>query len=161
MHFSCLCLLHAKLWFWRPYYLLAQNLGITIRTIRATTFSITLFDVSLFFLFQNIVILMLIFWGLSWLGDRFYKLKNHKATENVYECGFTSTHALRVSINFGFFIIALLLILYDVEFLFLIPVYFNIAALNICGALVYWSFIILVALSFVIDWETVSMKWIK
>ena len=96
-----------------------------------------MFDVSLFFLFQNIIILMLIFWLLSWLGDRFYKLKTHKSTENVYECGFTSTHALRVSINFGFFIIALLLILYDVEFLFLIPVYFNMGFLTVSAALVY------------------------
>lgn len=85
-------------------------------------------------------------------------MKNHKSTENIYECGFTSTHALRVSINFGFFIIALLLILYDVEFLFLIPVYFNINSTHVLGALVYWSFIVLVALSFVIDWETVAMR---
>lgn len=92
------------------------------------------------------------------MGDRFYKLKNHKSTECVYECGFTSTHALRVSINFGFFVIALLLILYDVEFLFLIPVFFNINSLSLTAACVYWVFVVLVVLSFVIDWETVSMR---
>lgn len=120
-----------------------------------------MFDLSLFFLFQNIIILMLIFWLLSWLGDRFYKLKNHKASENVYECGFTSTHALRVSINFGFFIIALLLILYDIEFLFLIPVYFNINILNILASIIYWIFILFVSASFLLDWESLSLKWIK
>lgn len=117
-----------------------------------------MFDVSLLFLFQNIGILMMIFWLLSWLGDRFYKAKNHKASENVYECGFTSTHALRVSINFGFFVIALLLILYDIEFLFLIPVYFNMASLGVTSAAAYWVFILFVAFSFMVDWETVALR---
>jgi NADH-quinone oxidoreductase subunit A len=103
----------------------------------------------------------MLFWLLSWLGDRFYKAKNHKASESVYECGFTSTHALRVSINFGFFVIALLLILYDIEFLFLIPVYFNLASLGIAAAAVYWAFILFVAFSFMVDWETVALRWIK
>jgi NADH-quinone oxidoreductase subunit A len=104
---------------------------------------------------------MLVFWFLSWLGDRFYKAKNHKASENVYECGFSSTHALRVSINFGFFVIALLLILYDIEFLFLIPVYFNLASLGALGAAVYWVFVLFMAFSFMVDWETVALRWIK
>lgn len=101
---------------------------------------------------------MMIFWLLSWLGDRFYKAKNHKASENVYECGFTSTHALRVSINFGFFVIALLLILYDIEFLFLIPVYFNMTSLSVTAAAAYWVFILFVAFSFMVDWETVALR---
>lgn len=104
---------------------------------------------------------MLIFWGLSWLGDRFYRAKSHKSSENIYECGFSSTHALRVSINFGFFIIALLLILYDIEFLFLIPVYFNIGSSSVLAAFIYWLFLMFVAASFLVDWESVSLKWIK
>lgn len=120
-----------------------------------------MFDLSLFFLFQNIIILMLIFWLLSWLGDKFYKVKLHKSSDNVYECGFTSMHALRVSINFGFFIIALLLILYDIEFLFLIPLYFNLTSLNICSVIIYWVFLTFITLSFLIDWESISLKWIK
>lgn len=127
----------------------------------ATLYNFKLFDISIFFLFQNIIILMLLFWLLSWIGDRFYKLKNHKASENVYECGFTSTHSLRVSINFGFFIIALLLILYDIEFLILIPAYFNINNSTLFSLIVYWFFLCAIALSFIVDWESVSLKWIK
>lgn len=119
-----------------------------------------MFDISIVFIFQNVIILMLLFWLLSWLGDRFYKNKDYKANENVYECGFSSTHSLRVSINFGFFLVALLLMLYDIEFFFLIPIYFNFFNLNAVGVIVYWIFLTFVTLSFVIDWETVSLKWL-
>lgn len=112
------------------------------------------------FIFQNVVILMLIFWLLSWLGERYYKQKIYKSTENVYECGFSSTHALRVSLNFGFFIVALLLILYDIEFFFLIPMYFNFHSYDSVAACVYWCFLVFVVLSFAVDWETVSLKWL-
>lgn len=103
---------------------------------------------------------MLLFWLLSWLGDRFYKQKMYKSSENIYECGFNSTHSLRVTLNFGFFIIALLLILYDIEFFFLIPMYFNFYSYNSISIIIYWIFLIFVVLSFAIDWETVSFKWL-
>lgn len=61
----------------------------------------------------------------------------YKSGENVYECGFSSTHALRVTLNFGFFIIALLLILYDIEFFFLIPMYFNFYAYDTAAVAIY------------------------
>ena len=103
---------------------------------------------------------MLLFWLLSWLGDRFYRTKTYKATNNVYECGFTTTHALRVSINFAFFIVALLLILYDIEFFFLIPIFFNITNIGATTILPYWIFLVFVILSFIIDWESPSLKWV-
>ena len=80
---------------------------------------------------------MMIFWLLSWIGDRFYKTKDYKATEAVYECGFSSTHALRVTVNFGFFVVALLLILYDIEFFFLIPAFFNLHTFNSAACAAY------------------------
>lgn len=103
---------------------------------------------------------MLLFWLLSWLGDRFYKYKSYQSSESVYECGFSSTHALRVTLNFGFFIVALLLILYDIEFFFLIPMYFNFYSANVPALAVYWVFLVFVTLSFAVDWETVSLKWL-
>ena len=93
----------------------------------------------------------MLFWLLSWVGDRFYKTKNYKAADNIYECGFTSTHSLRVSINFSFFLVALLLILYDIEFFFLIPIFFNIGGLSAITCVSYWVFIVFVVLSFAID----------
>lgn len=80
---------------------------------------------------------MMVFWLLSWLGDRFYKYKFYKSGESVYECGFNSTHPLRVTINFGFFIVAMLLVLYDIEFFFLIPMYFNFTSSDCASVAVY------------------------
>lgn len=120
-----------------------------------------MFDIGIVFIFQNIFILMMVFWLLSWLGDKFYKNKDYKASEAIYECGFSSTHSLRVSVNFGFFIIASLLILYDIEFFFLIPAFFNIHLVNALAFWSLWAFIGFVTVSFAIDWETISLKWLS
>lgn len=76
----------------------------------------------------------------------------------MYECGFSSTHSLRVTINFGFFVIALLLILYDIEFFFLVPAYFGLSISSAAEVLTLWFFFIFVVLSFAIDWESASLK---
>lgn len=123
-------------------------------------FNFILFDIGLVFIFQNIFLLMCIFWLLSFIGDKYFKNKFYKASKEVYECGFLSTHKLKVMFNLSFFLIACLLILYDVEFLFLIPFYFNFSNLTLTSLIIYWIFYIFILVSFIIDWESVSLAWL-
>lgn len=116
---------------------------------------------SIFFIFQNIFILMLIFWLLSWLGDKFYKNKYYKNTLESYECGFLNVFTLKISFNMSFFLIVCLLILYDIEFIFLIPLYFNLLQIYILSVWYYWFFFILITFSFIIDWENVILDWLE
>lgn len=74
---------------------------------------------------------------MSFIGDKYFKNKFYKASKEVYECGFLSTHKLKVMFNLSFFLIACLLILYDVEFLFLIPFYFNFSNLTLTSLIIY------------------------
>lgn len=116
-------------------------------------------DLSIFFLIQNIFLLTLLFWLLSFLGTKFFKKKNYRATTELFECGFLTTHSLNLSFNYNFLITATLLILYDVEFFFLLPVLFNynLVCLEILGA--YLVFFIFIIVSFVYDWEMVALDW--
>ena len=92
------------------------------------------------------------------MGDKFFKNKFYKASTEVYECGFLSTHKLKVLFNFSFFLIACLLILYDVEFFFLIPFYFNFDDATTINIFIYWAFLIFIIISFIIDWEAVVLS---
>lgn len=116
-------------------------------------------DISIFFLIQNIFLLTLLFWLLSFLGTKFFKKKNYRATTEIFECGFLTTHNLNLSFNFNFLITATLLILYDVEFLFLLPVLFNynLISLEILG--IFLIFVVLIITSFVFDWEMITLDW--
>lgn len=119
-----------------------------------------MFDLGLFFIFQNIFILMMIFWVLSWLGDKLYKTKYYVASTETYECGFLSTHLFNINFNLTFLLIVLLLILYDIEFFFLIPYYFNLIGFSLLSTLIYWIFFIFIIISFIIDWENVLLEWL-
>lgn len=116
-------------------------------------------DFSLFFFVQNIFVITLLFWGLSFLGDKYFKESPSKYSEEVFECGFFTTSSVNITFNFNFFIICALLVLYDVEFILLTPFLFNAANVHIGGILIFLIFYSLVVFSFLIDWELVSITW--
>ena len=97
-------------------------------------------DIVLIFLFQNILIFLIIFWLLTWGGEYFYKVKNHAAKKQFYECGFKTVSDLNIQINVNFAMLCIFLILYDVEFIFLFPFLFNISVVGFFQILVFFFF---------------------
>jgi len=119
-----------------------------------------MFDFSIIFILQNIFLLMFLFWFLSWVGDKFYKTKHYLAMNETYECGFLSTHSLKIQLNLPFILMAWLLILYDIEFFFLIPFFLNLGAVNALSILIFWAFWVTIVMSFIIDWFSPAIKFI-
>lgn len=115
---------------------------------------------TIIFILENIFILMILFWVFSWLGDRFYKSKFYIATTEVYECGFITVHNLRLHFNFAYLLIAWLLILYDIEFFFLIPFFFNLSSFSTISVVLFWFFWLIIVLSFYFDWSSVVFRWL-
>lgn len=111
------------------------------------------------FLIQNILTFCVIFWLLTWAGEYFFKKKNHKTKKNFYECGFKSTVDLNVQINFNFSLLCVFLILYDIEFMFLVPFYFNLYNLFWFQYLVLAFFIYLILFSLIYDWQMNALNW--
>jgi len=116
-------------------------------------------DIVILFLIQNIMIFSLIFWLLTWAGEYFYKRKNHASKKNFYECGFKSTTDINIQINLNFSILCVFLILYDIEFTFLIPVFFNFFYLSLLQYIVLNIFIIIILVSLVYDWQMNALNW--
>lgn len=116
-------------------------------------------DCSIFYFTENVIILTLLFWILSFFGDKFFKEKNSKYSQEVFECGFLSTSSLNLNFNFNFFIACSLLILYDIEVLLLAPYIFNFTYSSPMSIFIFISFYTLVLSSLVIDWEFVSINW--
>lgn len=114
-------------------------------------------DISIFFLIQNIFLITLLFWLLSFLGTKFFKKKTYRAGTELFECGFLTTHSLNLSFNYNFLITATLLILYDVEFFFLIPALFNYNLITVQVIFTYFFFFIFILISFIYDWEMVTL----
>lgn len=116
-------------------------------------------DFGVFFFLQNILIITLLFWGLSFVGQKFFKRKDYKPATEVFECGFFTTHKLNLTFNYNFFLIATLLILYDVEFFFLLPFLFNLGGASVLASMCFVIFVVLVVVSFIYDWEAISLNW--
>lgn len=116
-------------------------------------------DIIILFLIQNIILFCLIFWLLTWVGEFFYKKKNHATKRNFYECGFKSTSDVNIQINFNFSMICVFLILYDIEFTLLIPVFFNLYYIFIFQFILIIIFIILIIISLVYDWQMNALNW--
>jgi len=116
-------------------------------------------DIVILFLIQNIMVFSLIFWLLTWAGEYFYKKKNHASKKNFYECGFKSTTDINIQINLNFSILCVFLILYDIEFTFLIPVFFNFFYLSILQYIILNLFIVIIIISLVYDWQMNALNW--
>lgn len=116
-------------------------------------------DIVIFFLIQNILIFSFIFWLLTWAGEYFYKKKNHATKKNFYECGFKSTGDINVQINLNFSILCVFLILYDIEFTFLMPIFFNFLYVQLFEYIILNLFIIIILVSLVYDWQMNALNW--
>ncbi len=83
---------------------------------------------ALFFLFINIFIFTFIFWLLIFL-TRFFLFKSSNISRGIfYECGFKVYETLDFKLTSNILIVAILLILYDIEFLLLISIFINISS---------------------------------
>jgi len=116
-------------------------------------------DIILLFFIQNIFIFSLIFWFLTWASEHFYKKKAQTSSKQFYECGFKSISDLNLQINLNFAIVCVFLVLYDVEFIFLIPIFFNLGILSFFQFFILMSFFTLIILSLVYDWQNQALNW--
>ena len=61
------------------------------------------------------------------VGEKFLYKSDSITSEEIFECGFLNINSLKIKPNYQFLIIAILLIIYDLEFFFFIPLFFNLS----------------------------------
>lgn len=117
---------------------------------------------SLFFLFfflTHIFIITILFWALAFLNNFFFKKRKNKDQKMLYECGFRSLSQVNLDLNINFFISACLVLLYELEFLFLIPLLFNFNYFSIQSLFYILIIFFFFFLSFYLDVKLNLTKW--
>lgn len=116
-------------------------------------------DIILLWFFQNILLFCWIFWILTYIGEYFYKKNIQNFKNQLYECGFKTINEIDIYINLNFILLACFLVLYDIEFMFLIPLIFNIQYVNFYNYIVLIIFFFFFLISLFYDWQTKALNW--
>lgn len=116
-------------------------------------------DAIVISLIQNVLIFGIIFWLLTWGAEYFYTNKQQLTKKQFYECGFKAISELNIQINFNFFMLAVFLILYDIEFTFLFPILFNYSLFSTIEFIFVFLFIFLIIVSLFYDWLNNVLSW--
>lgn len=100
-----------------------------------------------------------IFWYLTFLAKWFYSEKYYSLKTNFYECGFKSLTKMQISYDVNYLNIILFIMLYDSEFLILIPFAANVSyqSFEAAVALIFFFFWLLLILIF--DLLLHSLDW--
>ena len=118
-----------------------------------------MFDFIIINFFINLLILTFIFWIIVIVGEKFLHKEKNKVNREIYECGFLNINKLTIVPNFAFLIIAILLIIYDLEFFFLIPLSFNMVYLWNIHFFIINTIYFGIIISFIFDWQSISLNW--
>lgn len=113
----------------------------------------------IFYTVVNAFLFSLIFWFLTFLLKFYYSNKNFNYKLSFYECGFKSLTNIKVQYNINFILIVLFLLIYDGEFLVLIPLSLNISLLNFVSLFVLFLFIVLLLVTLLFDLIYSSLEW--
>lgn len=111
------------------------------------------------FVIVNAVVFSLIFWILTFILKFYYSNKNFNYKLNFYECGFKSLNNIKIQYNINFILIILFLLIYDGEFLILIPLSLNIKLLNFTSISLFVIFIFLLIATLLYDLIYNSLEW--
>lgn len=117
--------------------------------------------VGIFFvqLLVNAFIFTFIFWGLTFLAKYTYSNKFYNYKLNFYECGFKNISGKRVVYELNFILIILFLLIYDGEFLVLVPFSLNASLLSYEVVVVMTFFFIWLCITLVFDYAHHGLEW--
>lgn len=112
-----------------------------------------------FYLIVNAIFFSLIFWILTFILKFYYSNKNFTYKLNFYECGFKSLNNIKIQYNINFILLILFLLIYDGEFLILIPLSLNIGLLTFNSIILLFIFIFLLVITLIYDLIYNALDW--
>lgn len=107
----------------------------------------------------NAIIFSFVFWILTFISKFYYSNKYYNLKLNFYECGFKSLTQFRVSYNINFLLLILFLLLYDGEFLIIIPFSLNVLVSNLSSYLILTYFLVWLYLTLLLDYIFNALDW--
>lgn len=119
-----------------------------------------MFDISIIFFIINSLIVVLLFWLITFIGSFFFKKNENFVKFEFYECGFKSISDFNFKLNIGTFSTMIFVVLYDIELLFTLPflldqtIYSNFCMFNVIFLYICIFITIVIDLYFdIIKWD--------
>ena len=100
-----------------------------------------------------------IFWILTYISKIFYSNRYYSYKLNFYECGFKNYSYKCVNYEINYSMLILFLLLYDGEFLILIPFGLNSLAFSLEIFLTFFFFIIWLFITLLFDYSYNALEW--
>lgn len=101
----------------------------------------------------------IIFWILTFVGKWLYSNKYYNYKLNFYECGFKSLTKIKINYNINYILLLLFFLIYDGEFLVLIPFSLNFSSLYIESFLCLCFFLFWLLSTLLIDYIYQALDW--
>lgn len=107
----------------------------------------------------NALFFSFIFWILTFVSKIFYSNRYYSYKLNFYECGFKNITKVKTTYEVNFILVLLFLLIYDGEFLILIPLtlYINFLSFEIIVSAIF--FIVWFIITLVFDYAYHALEW--
>lgn len=107
----------------------------------------------------NSILFSFLFWGLTFLAKYTYSNKFYNYKLNFYECGFKNITKVKTNYEVNFILVLLFLLIYDGEFLILIPftLYSNFLTFEIMVSIMF--FVCWFVITLVFDYAYHALEW--
>lgn len=107
----------------------------------------------------NAIAFSFIFWILTFISKCLFTNKYYNYKLNFYECGFKNITRKKINYEINYIMLVLFLLIYDGEFLFLIPFALNtrLCTAEICFCFIFFMFWLVIALLF--DYSLGALDW--
>lgn len=110
-------------------------------------------------LLVNAIIFSFIFWLLTFIAKFTYSSKYYNYKLNFYECGFKNITKKRPTYEINFLTMLLFLVIYDGEFLLLIPFGLNVHLLTVEICCLFIFFILWLIITLMFDYVFLVLEW--
>lgn len=107
----------------------------------------------------NAILFSFLFWILTFLSKMFYSNKYFNYKFNFYECGFKSLHKKKITYDINYVLVLLFLLIYDGEFLVLIPFAFNSLCISFLIILSFIFFLVWLIIALIFDYAYSALDW--
>lgn len=84
---------------------------------------------------------------------------DHPDKMRPYECGVEPKHSARKRFSLGFYLTAVLFLLFDIEVVFLFPWAINLRDLGTAGFVLMFAFVSILALGLIYAWRKGALEW--
>ena len=84
---------------------------------------------------------------------------DHRDKMLPYECGMLPKHSARRRFSLGFYVTAVIFLLFDIEVVFLFPWAISLRELGTAGLVVVVLFIVILGLGLVYAWRKGALEW--